>query len=346
MYRLFKSLFVSHPDVSTALPKGLLDAAIERTVDGTDRRLRALSGYRRHLRVPVAQAVRHVIDLVAQLPDAGEISPGQYGSDPRLRAAFASPGHLSEVLRRFQTVRDYLDWRGGTLPDEIYGLLIMSRRKRRVLGMELDGTYLKRDVLQTAVSFSDHRYIAPADTECATRRELEKQAFDFLLERAAERIGAEKLRRGDMLRNRQLLRRQVEAMKSRPGRRALSTSETVRPGRGLNEIEAEIERIDARLGRSASVKLSLDESLQVVIDTLNRGDQFLMLQPLSMNIDHRGIEIDSRAHPDEPIEMNEVSSPNGFRRIVLLGRIPRCHLSRPGDTISRGEAYLGLPSGG
>lgn len=344
--RFFSSIFTTRKEDFGSLPKALLDAAVERAVDRTDRRLRALSSYRKHLRKPVARAMRHVIRLVGQMPKAAEISPHRYGSDPRLRAAFASPDHLSDVLHRFQTVRDYLEDRPGPLPDDIFGLLIMSQRQRQVLGMELHGDTLRRDVLQTAVSFSDHRYIAPTDNERLTRRELQKRAFDFLLEKASERMGADKLRRGDLARERLQVRRKIEALKSGRGSYGGLFSGTDELGRRLNRLEAELERIDAALGRFGGIQLGLEESLGHVIDTLNQSEELLVLQTLSVNIDYRGIKGAASAPSSAPpVEVIEVSSSTGLRRIVLLGRIPRNHLPTRRDVIKLGEAYLGTPRG-
>lgn len=91
-------------------------------------------------------------------------------------------------MARLQKVQDYLDGRTGPLPDELVGLLVMSQRRRRVLGVELHGDTARRQVLQTAVSFSDHRYLAPADVARLTRRELKKRAFDFQMARASDRM--------------------------------------------------------------------------------------------------------------------------------------------------------------
>lgn len=344
MPRFLDSIFPTRKQDSGSLPKALLDAAVERAVDRTDPRLRALGGYRKQLREPVARATRHVIRLAGQMPNAAEISPSQYGNDPRLRAVFASAAHLSDVLGRFQTIKDYLDNCTGPLPDDIFGLLIMSQRQRRVLGMELHGDTLRRDVLQTAVSFSDHRYIALADSERLTRRELQKRAFDFLLEKASERVGAEKLRRGDLARNRQRLRQKIKALKMSRGAAIFRGADD--PDRALDGLESEMRRVDDALGRYRGIQLGLEESLHHLVHTLNRSEELLALRPMKLNIDYRGIKMADQAPSGvPPVEVLEISSPTGLRRIVLLGRIPRHQLPRPRDAIKLGEAYLGSNSG-
>ncbi len=75
MLDFLTSLFGPAHGPDETLQEGLLGAAIERAVDKTDHRLRALGGYRKRLREPVERALRHVIGLVDQLPEPIEISP-------------------------------------------------------------------------------------------------------------------------------------------------------------------------------------------------------------------------------------------------------------------------------
>ncbi len=46
----------------------LIDSAIEKAVDASDPRLRALPGYQRKLRKPVACSVEFVLDKVSRFP--------------------------------------------------------------------------------------------------------------------------------------------------------------------------------------------------------------------------------------------------------------------------------------
>ena len=340
MLRFLSSLFTSHDDDNHGVPDTLLEAAIDRAVDGTDRRLRALGNYRARLREPVAIAVRHLIELVGQLPRATEIAPGCYGSDSRLRAAFASPNHLAEVLGQCQTIKDFLRTCCGPPPDAIFGLLTMSLQERTVLGMEMDGDTLRRDVMQTSISFTQHRFVAPADSERMARRELKKRGFDFLLEKALEGIVAAKERRGSLAKNRQLLRRKLDAMKSGQWGLEHAFFEGDEYCPCVEALEADIAAIDEELGQSAGIALGLDESLSHIAETLSRPEDWLALNPLRLNLDYRGI-LQGDADATDALELSEISSVQGQRRIVLLGWIPRDQLPEPKDSIRLGQAYLG-----
>ena len=55
--RFLHSLFNAEPESASQFDKAMIQAAIERVVDGTDPRLRVVSHYRRKLRAPVERAI-------------------------------------------------------------------------------------------------------------------------------------------------------------------------------------------------------------------------------------------------------------------------------------------------
>lgn len=343
MRRLFRSIF--RPDrreLSDGLPNFLVTAAIDRAVDRTDKRLRALSGHQKVLRKPVVAAIRHVIRLVDQLPSAIELSPRSYGREPTLRAAFASADHLRDTLGRLQTVRHYLHHAPAPPPAEIFGLVTMFQHRHHVLGLELHGDMVVRDVLQTAVSFSDYRFIAPAGREMRTRRELKIHAFDFLLETALQRIGMEKTRRAGLVLEREQLRRKIESLKLEQNGQQGASRRRAPLGETARLLRAELQRVDAGLGRYPGAQLGLEESLELVVGTLNNVADLLAVTPLRDSLDYRGIKLSGRkAATAPPLRALEFASSTGFRRTVFLARIPRDVLPPPIDAVKRGESFLG-----
>jgi hypothetical protein len=277
--------------------------------------------------------VRHVIQLIDELPPPVEISPGHYGNDARLRAVFVSADHLHDTLTRFWTVRDYLSCASRPLPEDIFGLLVMTQQEQSVLGMELDGELLRRDVLQTAVSFASHQYLAPSAAEPRTRRQLKRRAFDFLVRRAQEQILAARTSRGDLIRKRHLLRAQLDALRA---------GHPVSGGREPVALEAEIAAIDTELGRFGKADLGLEESLRQVEDILDQPATWLTARPLKLHLDYRGIKLTGEEPGNLELSgLTELSSATGGRRIVMLGRIPRVRFPRQEEVIKRGQAYLG-----
>lgn len=323
MLQFLRSLLDAPPSPDQALQEAALKTAIERAVDKTDHRLRALGNHSKRLHGPVEHALNHVNHLVRQLPPPVEISPGRYGHDPLLRAVFASAEHMAEVFRRFHNLREYLDQHTGLPPDNLYGLLACAKKEKRTLGMELDGEMLRRDVLQTVISFEEHFFLAPNDDEASARSALSMAAFDFLLQSAVDKIAGLRLRRGELSRKRQILKRKL--LSPNPGTPDVAA------------LEEDIARIDEELGHFGGIELSLSESLQQVEAVLNEAEQWLTVAPFRVGLDYRNV----KSAASEALEMIEVASLNGNRRIVLFGYIPRTQLPEPKDMLKLGRAYLG-----
>lgn len=342
MLRFLSPLFASVYQPDSRLSPELIDAAIERTVDGTDRRVRALSDYRRRLLGPVERAVDHVAALVDDIPAPAEISARSFGADTRIRAFFSSVEHLRDVLGKFKDLRDFQQRQAASPPAEIFGLLVMQKKERTVLGMELDGDTVRRDVIQVAVSFSHHRYIAPAATECDTRWELKKCAFDFLIERALEVLAQETRKRGELGRQRNLLQRKLDALRAGNWGLGSAFAGDEPAVADIGEMEAEIEAIDAELGQFGTNALSLEKSLGHIAEVIGQPKQWLDARQIALRLDYRGIKLaDSCPAAAGELRLTELYSGTGERRIILPGRIPWEEIPDRPDVIKELERYLG-----
>ncbi len=341
MLQFLSSLFKSAPDQSGGLDDALIEKAIERAVAGTDQRVRALRDYQKLLRDPVEKAVAHVITLVDSLPSPVSISPQAFSEDSRIRAFFVSTEHLGKTIGGFNSVRDILSVATVLPPDDIYGLMTMAKVERKVFGMELEGDNLRRDVLQVSVNFSNHRFLGATDNELDTRRELKIKAFDFLLQKALERITGERSKRLELDRQRRLLQQKLDAMKAGQWGlgEMLDDSESPRPSHA--KLEEKINSIDIELGQFPSDKLSLEESLAHVADTLIRPHDWLSVRENCLCLDYRGIKLrDASSASANAINLTELFSCTGEERTVLLGRIARSDIPAKPDIWNAAKIYL------
>ncbi|MCC7219096.1 MAG: hypothetical protein IT490_00005, partial [Candidatus Contendobacter sp.] len=186
--RFLQSIFSAASGPSGKNDDATIRAAIERVVDGTDPRLRAVRRYQHKLRGAVECAIDHAVTLIDQLPPAIDASHRSFVASPQLRAAFASPDRLRETLSFSKHTRNYQQQSAGPLPAELYAVLGMERVEKTVLGIELHGDLVRRDVPQTTVSFCNQRLACLTDSEQATRRELIQRAFDSLIEVALDNL--------------------------------------------------------------------------------------------------------------------------------------------------------------
>jgi hypothetical protein len=103
--KLFQSIF-GGGETRGRYPESLIEAAIERAVDGTDSRLRLLTGYRKRLRKPVVVAIDHVVALVDGVHESLSAGRAEHGTEPRLAALFASAADMLEIFARDAALKD------------------------------------------------------------------------------------------------------------------------------------------------------------------------------------------------------------------------------------------------
>jgi len=342
MLHFLSSLFKPSGGEAGALDKALIEAATERAIEGTDPRLRALGNYRKRLREPVEQAARHIIALVDDLPAAVELSRAGYGADPRLRAFFVSAEHLQEVIGGMKTVKDFLQGISAPLPDSIFGLLTLAWKERTVLGTQQHGEILRRDVKRQAVSFFDHRFVSTAASEADSRWEMKKRGYDYLLKVALEKILATRGKRQDLKREQQLLNRKLEAMKAGNWGLESMFSHDEAQAKDPTELEAQIEAVEMELLEIGSDSESLQRSLEELAQVLEQPTHWLARRELSMRLNYMGVRVDDdAAEASNRIELLELYSASGVRRILLPAYIPRRELPERPDFFKQAQRYLG-----
>jgi hypothetical protein len=337
------SLFAAPERRSDVIDKELLERAIERAVAGTDPRLHALSGYRKRLREPIECAVRHVIELTGQLPEPAEISRKACRNDPRLRAFFVSPDHLQEVLGQCQALTEYRRAQQPGPDEAIYGMLSMVRSEKNVLGMDLRGDLLQREVAQVAVEFSQHRVVGAAGSEAESRRMLMRRGFDHLLEKALGSIVATRGRKAELDQQYQLLKRKLDAMQS--GRWGLDSVFAADDAQHTDvaRLESEIVAIEGELLALGTHPNSLEYSLQQLSTTLGSPERWLDLRSVRLEIDQMSIKSGpGSTGRSYRLDLTELfATATGERRVVLLGRVPVSDLPPIPDFLTEAERLLG-----
>lgn len=279
MLKLFQSIFSGGKD-REQYPESLIEAAIERTVDSTDPRLRAMPGYRKRLRTPVVHAIEHVVALVDSLPSPLAADSGHYRSDPRLSTLFASTERMREVFGNDPMLNGFRN-SNPTEQGRVTALLLAERVEKRVMGIELNGDMMRRDVAQVAVSFQGHRLLDPDVSEEETRRQLKRRAFDHLLSLALTRITEVQGERVDLNRQRDLLRRKLRALEHggwsfEDGGADSADSDTVQVE--LNEIEEQL----AALGVDDN---ALSAYLEITAGLLADAEHQFWAEDISLHLD-------------------------------------------------------------
>jgi hypothetical protein len=308
-FGFLQSIF-SGPSQPTKFDKELMLRGIERVVDGTDIRLRAVSHYRRKLWNPVERTIDFVVTFVNALPPAIVADRQGYMTDPRLRALFASPESLREVLSFSDGTRNYLKQAPDPLPAELFAGLGAVRVEKNVLGIEMDGEILRRDVPQTVVNFCDHRLGFLTDNERDTRRELMRRAADYLIATALNRLTASRVQKTQLeQQQRKLLLQKANLLKkAQVGLESLAGPATTEPV-DLATLEQQLQDLETELGQLRADSATLDKHLAKVAATLSEPEKYLRMESVSLTLDHTNTKV--------PADSPRVANAMTFEEIVM-----------------------------
>jgi hypothetical protein len=333
--KLFQSIFGGREAVGR-YPESLIEMAIERSVDGTDPRLRLVPGYRKRLREPVIHAIDHVVALVDGIPATVAAGLGDYRNDPRLSALFASGEEMQQVFARDRALSEYLCGSDGRGAEQVTALLMARREEKNILGMDLVGDQVRRDVAQVTVSFSGHHLLEPQALEDDCRRFLKRRAFDHLLALALAQIAEARVERADLTRQRDLLQRKLRTMKQ-------GTLSFDRPDPGEADaagIQAEFDAVSRQLQALGADADLLKVHLEVVAERLAAAEHQLWSEEIQLCLGPMNI----RHEPGDPsgrlIVFHELQTARGARAIVLPVAIDPRELPRQEDFVATAQRYL------
>jgi len=327
----FGGAFLSWEEEDEGEPScaGVLSEAVEYVVDQTYDRLRCLPGYSKRLRAPVAATFRYIDELVTGVPGAIPCCRSTFSDDPRVSAFFVDPRHLQEVFSQNAHVRDILD--ANPEAQECWALLCMRKDERQRFGVSLVGDSMQREVMQTAVSFTDHQVLAPGSSEADARRSLKCCIFKGLLGHIRKQADDAKTR---------VMKLEIRR-KSLLGRLKKAVSEE--DAESQEKLQAKIDELERELAQGTPRLVSLEDHLDFVVDVLGNPARYLSGCACSIKLSRLGIKLEGEpADSGNEIPLYVIQVASHGPRVGALVRFPRTDLLPPQDFVRRADLFLTL----
>lgn len=305
-----------------------LSDAVEFVVNEVSSRLRAVPGYARVLREPVAASLRYIDEMVETIPGAVLCCRSTFSQDPRVNAFFVSPRHLQDVFSQSEEVRYLFD--ADPEVQECWALLCMRKEERRQLGMALVGDAVQKDVMQTAVSFTDHEVVSPGGSESAARCALKCCIFKGLLAHVRRTAAAAKTNMEDLENRLRVLRGRLRTATERADAEQRRTA-----------LLAEIEVVERALAAEDLRVATLQDHLQFVADALGNPAEYLRASASSLRLSRMAIKLEQGMNaPGYQVPLSEIHIASQTPRISVLVRFPRRELQPRQDLLRKAELFL------
>lgn len=328
----FSSGSADHPDI----PANELNEAIERVVDGIEPKMRYFPGYKKILRNSVATSLAYISHLVDTIPGPLIISRKTFTTDPQINAYFATVSDIQTIFSNSAELRDFFDSAENSKQDEAYALLCMEETEKTVLGMELNEDIIQRDVMQTALIFSDHKILSPATSEDDVRKGIKLCIFDGLITHALQQIIELKHKINDLDIQRSKLHSRLKTRQSQGGGLSSLLASATEPklsGSKLTDTQSSGD-IEQRISENEKTRQTLPTSwdaprhfLEIIKNILEQPENFVRLQEKFFNITKMGIVCnDNSSQTVNTIHFNEILIANVLERVVAIVRFPRSDL--------------------
>lgn len=241
----------------------------------TDPRLALCARHYERLAPGVEAAIRHIVAGVKALPEPCDAGPEQWAATPELAAFFVSADDMTTAFSRSETLQHLFD--GDPQLDEAYAALATTLIERKGLGMALEGEILRRDVVQTSVSFSNPRvHLVAADLD-SLRRAIAYRMFDELAMVALERIEGIRSERKQLSDDRALLQTRLQMLHGHGTGFDVHESD----GNGVHALLEENTRALAAAGAGAD---ALERELDVVLEVLASSSSLVTMARREMRL--------------------------------------------------------------
>lgn len=165
-----------------------LASVVESIVDGTDPRLRGVNRYHKQLRVSTRTLLDYTEQLVAKMPSALEVNQTSLLHDPLVRTFFEGREKMRRIFSQDAAIQVFFNAQENQYREEVFAVLFLGRKEANILGAEVRGDILLKDVMQTSVSFYGHRLAAPGAQEVDVRRSMTKILLESVIKHLREYI--------------------------------------------------------------------------------------------------------------------------------------------------------------
>ena len=310
----------------TRIPANVLNEAIERVVDGIEPKMRYFPGYKKILNNSVATSLAYISNLVDTIPDPIFISSKTFISDPQVKAYFVSIAAIQDIFSYCTELRDFFEVPENCKLGEAYALLCMNETEKSVLGMELHGNIIERDVMQTVLNFSEHKILSPASSEAEVRKGVKHCIFDALITHALQQIVELKQQKQGLEIQRSLLNSRLKTRQSQGGglSRLLASATEAELSVNIKQQIAENEKKLQKLPASWDAPRFY---MEVIKNTLTHPENFICIQAKSFNITKTGIVTrDDSPQSVSTIHFNEVLIANVLDRVIAIVCYPRSEI--------------------
>ncbi len=294
--------------------------ATEHVVQMADPVIRQAKRYRQVLHEPITEAMSFFRSLTTAIPGPVPLNRNQYHDNPLIKALFASPDDLEELLRLSPEVNKF---RKQGYTGEVMALMTMDQSERTIFGAKQVGEMLQRDVRQQAINFSGHRIVGVAADLEATKAGIVNRGLEVLATLAMERITTLRARKAELQGQKEYLKGMMKILGGKSHMQEMFAAPTMKNREELQKVEQAITEVDVEL-EALRQQISLPEhSLGHLEEILRNSEKLLVVRSLSFRLNWMNVLVDDASDREtNEITLAEFSIEEVVHRSAVLVTFP------------------------
>jgi hypothetical protein len=326
----------------TDAERKLVADTIEAVVDAVEPRVRLHSRYREKLDECVRHSIAHLRTIGREPLEPVLLTRAAWASDPRVNAFFGAADDVAGCLGRSAELRSFFDRPANASVQEAFALLGMKKEERSVLGMELKGDAVQRDVAQVQVSFSGHRVVAPSATLAAARLEIGRRILLRLAQVALARIVAAEAKATELQQHKAYLAARMRVLQlARDGMEGV-VKDPAKIGEEMKGLEAELKQTVEGYMETKGRLATLEGYIEHIDDVFSHAEQHVSLSHTPLRVSRLGVRVqgDAAGPVVNELSLAELSLGEGWRAAIAIVRCPRSELPSKEELIAQAERSL------
>ncbi|MDH5611930.1 MAG: hypothetical protein OEY66_05685 [Gammaproteobacteria bacterium] len=296
-----------------------LAEAIDQVVDGIDTKLRLVPGYRKKLQKEVAGSLEYISQLVDQIPGPINVSRKNFVSDPEVRAYFSTTDTLQNIFSCGNELQTFFDQPENAALDVCCALLCANKEEKKIIGLALEHEVLQRDVVQTAISFSDYKVLSPAIDANGVRSGIKKCIFGGLVTYALQQIANIKIERRDLIHKRRILYAQLRSRQTAGNGLSTMLAQAHLDSEQHANLAVELKEAETRLENITGDRDVFSFYLEEIRKVLAQPEKFIQINTVCFHLNDMGIKLEGEAAQSvNAVCFAELEIVNVMKRVVAV----------------------------
>ena len=270
--------------------KAALIDQIERIARDYDAGFRLVSGYSKKLAGPAGSALAYIENRLSLISGPVVLDPGQWSSDGYLNALFVDADAIRDLVRINKNLQSFFEKESTS---QAVAMMTADWKQKTVLGTEMHGDVVQRDVSQSIFFFENHRIMEVCATLDNARDRLCHRILGELIIKTIEGIQGLQEWSNDLEKERELLEFFIHSSDTRDSA-ADGKNDNMRVN-GAKQVLAELDDKEQDLRTQIG---DAESQLETVAAVLLAPQTKFSIEPVSLRLNRLGFQV--KEHSDEP----------------------------------------------